>query len=367
MRRRALATLTVLALLAGAGCVRRELSAWSPHWVPEGHAGFKANADLFSSINGFWYTATGPATIAPKVGDSTRQSLTAAARTGKVPLYATITDGTGPGVMAGILADPAQRAAHVAAIVDHVVRHGYAGADIDYEVFAYTDPRTTWAATRPNWVAFVAELGRALRTKVKRLIVTVPPVYDATRSDTSGYWVYDYAGIGPHVDRLRIMAYELNVGQPGPGATYEWIERILGHATKAVAPAKIELGIATHGYDWVTGVSGTCPGGQQPSGRVSRRAVPAQQLAAQYRATLVRHATSDEVTFTYAEVRTGTGPTGQQVTCRVAHRAWYPDAYTVQRRTDLARDRGLGGTVQWALGYEDPRQWPGLRQLASAP
>jgi hypothetical protein len=38
----------------------------------------------------------------------------------------------------------------------------------------------------------------------------------------------------------------------------------------------------------------------------------------------------------------------------------------VHRRTKLARDRGLAGTVQWALGYEDPRQWPGLRQLASA-
>jgi spore germination protein YaaH len=365
MRRRAVAALLALALLTATGCVRRELSAWSPYWVPEGHAAFKSNADLFSSVSGFWYTSTGPTTIVAKVTESTRQSLVSKARAAKVPLYATITDGTGPGVMAAILANPAQRLTHVATIVDHVVRRGYAGADIDYEVFAYSDPKTTWPATRPNWVTFIAELGRALRAKGKRLIVTVPPVYDATRSNTSGYWVYDYAGIGPHVDRMRIMAYELNVGQPGPGATYEWIARILGHATKAVAPAKIELGIATHGYDWVTGVSGTCPGGQ-PSGRVAHRAVPAQQLAAQYRATLVRHATSDEVTFTYTEVRTGPGPTGQPVTCRVAHRTWYPDAYTVHRRTKLARDRGLAGTVQWALGYEDPRQWPGLRQLASA-
>jgi spore germination protein YaaH len=365
VKRRAAAALATLALLLGTGCVRRELSAWSPYWVPEGHGAFTANADLFSSVNGFWYHVSGPTTMVTKVTDATRQSLTAAARTANVPLYATIGDGTGRGVMAGILADPAQRAAHVKMLVDHVVKGGFAGADLDYEVFAYTDPKSTWATTRPSWVTFVAELGRALRANGKRLIVTVPPIYDATRSSTSGYWVYDYGGIAPHIDKLRIMAYELNVGQPGPGATYAWIERILAHAKKVVPPAKIELGLSTGGYDWVTGITGTCPG-TPPSGRVARRAVPAQQLAARHRATLVRHATSDEVTFTYTDVRTGTGPGGQQVTCRVAHRAWYPDAYTLQQRTALARRHGLGGTVQWALGYEDPNQWAAIRRLASA-
>jgi spore germination protein YaaH len=71
------------------------------------------------------------------------------------------------------------------------------------------------------------------------------------------------------------------------------------------------------------------------------------------------------VTFTYAEIRTGTGAAGEPVSCRVAHRVWYPDAYTLHRRTELARRNGLGGTVQWALGYEDPQQWPGLRHIAS--
>jgi spore germination protein YaaH len=355
----------VLALLGATGCVRRELSAWSPYWVPEGQGAFKANADLFSSVNGFWYHVSGPTTMVTKVPAATRQSLAAAARAANVPLYATIGDGTGPGVMAAILADPTQRAAHVRMLVDHVVRNGFAGADIDYEVFAYTDPKSTWATTRPSWVTFIAELGAALRAQGKGLIVTVPPIYDGTQSNTSGYWVYDYAGIARHVDRLRIMAYELNVGQPGPGATYAWLERIIGYAKRVVPPSKIELGLATHGYDWITGVTGTCPGGQ-PSGRVARRVVPAQQLAAAYGATLVRQPASDEVTFTYLETTSGVGPDGQPATCQVSHRAFYPDAYTVHRRAELARRHGLGGTVQWALGYEDPQQWPGLRQIAAS-
>jgi spore germination protein YaaH len=364
LARRLGATLLALVLVAGTGCVRRELSAWSPYWVPEGHAAFQKNADLFSSVNGFWYHVTGPTTVVSKVSASTRQSLTAKARAAGVPLYATIGDGTGRGVMAGILANPQLRTTHVATLVDFVLRNGFAGADIDYEVFAYTDPKSTWATTRPYWVAFVAELGTALRARGKKLIVTVPPIYDSLRSNTSGYWVYDYVGIAHYVDRLRIMAYELNVGQPGPGATYEWLNRIVSYAKRAVPASKIELGLATHGYDWVTGVTGTCPG-TQPSGRVARRVVPAQQLATAKGATLVRHPTSHEVTFTYAEIRTGTGAAGEPVSCRVAHRVWYPDAYTLHRRTELARRNGLGGTVQWALGYEDPQQWPGLRHIAS--
>jgi spore germination protein YaaH len=367
--RRGVAVLAAaIALLGATGCgPRRQISAWSPHWVPEGHAAFKANADLFASINGFWYTTAGPTSITTRGNWATRQSLTSAAGAANVPLFATINDGTGPGVMAAILADPVQRAAHVQTLLQLVLAGGYAGLDVDYEVFAYTDGKPSWPATRPNWVQFVAELGAALHWHSRQLAVTVPPVYDANESNTSGYWVYDYGGIAPHIDRLRIMAYELNVGQAGPGATTPWIERILRHATSVVPAGKIELGIATNGYDWVTAVSGTCPAPGAPSGRVARRATPALNLAIQYARPLWRDPASQEIVFDYWHTLSGPDAFGQPVSCQVNRQVWYPDATTVHHRTALARQWGLAGTVQWALGYEDPAQWPGLRQQALAP
>ena len=77
--------------------------------------------------------------------------------------------------MAATLADPALRAQHVADIVNLVVANGYDGIDLDYEVFAFSDGSSSWAATQPNWTAFVTELGAALKAQGKLLAVTIPP------------------------------------------------------------------------------------------------------------------------------------------------------------------------------------------------
>ena len=82
------------------------------------------------------------------------------------------------------------------------------GIDIDYEQFAFADGRDTWATTRPNWVAFVEELAGALHADGRTLTVSIPPVYDAGQTDSSGFWVYDYGAIVEHVDRIRIMTYD---------------------------------------------------------------------------------------------------------------------------------------------------------------
>ena len=131
---------------------------------------------------------------------------------------ASILDGTEAGVMAGILADPEQRSRHVDTIAAFAADGDFAGIDIDYEQFAFADGRDTWAATRPNWVAFVEELAARLHDDGRILTVSIPPVYDAGQTPDSGFWVYDYAAITPHVDAIRVMAYDYSVpaGDPGP-------------------------------------------------------------------------------------------------------------------------------------------------------
>ena len=55
-----------------------------------------------------------------------------------------------------VRADPSQLEQ---VIVNLVVNKGFDGIDLDYEGFAFSDGRSSWTATRPNWAAFVAELG----------------------------------------------------------------------------------------------------------------------------------------------------------------------------------------------------------------
>jgi hypothetical protein len=56
-----------------------------------------------------------------------------------VPVVPSIFDRTDEGVMAGILADPQQRARHVDAIVAFATDGDYDGIDLDYEQFAFAD------------------------------------------------------------------------------------------------------------------------------------------------------------------------------------------------------------------------------------
>ena len=56
-----------------------------------------------------------------------------------------------------------------------------------------------------------ASSAQRLHADGRTLTVSVPPVYDGGQTDDSGYWVYDYGGIAPLVDTIRIMAYDYSI------------------------------------------------------------------------------------------------------------------------------------------------------------
>ena len=145
---------------------------------------------------------------------------------------------------------------------------GVQGIDINYENFAFEDGKDTWATTRPNWVAFIEELGARLHADGRILTVSVPPVYDDGQTDDSGYWVYDYGAIAPHVDAIRIMAYDYSTDQPGPIAPLDWVEEIIAGSTEAAGgPEKLVLGIPLYGRNWVIATTGECPPRRRPGRR----------------------------------------------------------------------------------------------------
>lgn len=351
-----------------AGAVK--VSSWAPYWQPEAAiASFEPNAVLFSDVSVVAYSARDAATIEsyPQMSAAMIPSFRQAAARARVPLLATIFDDSPAGTMAAVFADGVQRSTHVEAIVSIVTSGGtdglgFDGVDLDYERFAFSDGRDTWATTRPNWIAFLTELSARLRPLGKLLVVSVPPVYDGGQTDGSGYWVYDYATMGQLVDRIRVMTYDYSVagGPPGPVAPIQWVEQVIGAVTQLVPPSKVHLGIPTYGYDWAVSVTGTCPADQLPENRAISTARAARTVAERGLVALWDETTAER-RFDYVDQLSGTDPQGAPTSCTVSRTVRYLDAEAIHRRTWLAYRNDLAGIALWALGNDDPRSWIGIQ------
>lgn len=377
-RRRRLAVLGVAGLLVIAALVvvaralepdatpppSERIDAWLPYWTLDGAADEVASyGSRLTELSPFWYAATSAASIEvdPNASAAAVEAVLAAARDTRARIVPSIADRMPAGGMAAVLADPVTRAQHVDALVSFADTTDADGLDLDYEQFAFADDRATWATTRPNWVAFVTELARELHADGRTLTVSIPPVYDAGRTDDSGYWVYDYGAIAPVVDAIRIMAYDYSTASPGPIAPLEFVERVIAGAVEASGrPDRLVLGIPLYGYNWPVSTSGTCPSSAPDTGRTTVTTRTVAELAARRGATPVADPTTGEWTFSYPLVhQDATGSCTQQ---RQVH---YVGTDGAVQRVQLARDAGLAGVSLWALGYEDATLWSALDALAA--
>jgi spore germination protein YaaH len=284
------------------------------------------------------------------------------AKRADVDVVPSIIDALPAGAMAAILADPTTRAQHVEAIRAFAADGGYDGIDIDYEQFAFSDGRDTWAATRPNWVAFIEELGAALHGDGRTLTVSIPPVYDADQTSDSGYWVYDYGAIVDHVDRIRMMTYDYSVTEPGPIAPLEWVESAIEGAIEATgSPDKLVLGLPAYGRNWPVFVTGECPATDVP-GRTTVSARSVDDLIARREGEPVRVDETGEWMYEYdLEVTDGT------TTCVQTRQVHYVDGDGIRLRMDLARQYRLDGVALWALGFDDEAVWDAILPTVADP
>lgn len=363
---------------------RRIVTGWMPYWTTNSSlAAIVANRDLFTEVSPFWYTtswnaATGRTKIVSHIdamGVSVKATATktlAATRTRVVP---SITDSTPTHRMSAVLRNSSLRAGHVAQIVSLVVSNGYAGIDLDYEKFAFNDGSSTWAATRPAWISFIRDLSRALHARHKILTVAVPEMFNNLRTGGSGYWVYDYAGMAPYVDRIRIMAYDYSWTVPGPIGPLPWAERIVKFAVSVMSPSKVQLGIPTYGRNWVRRdaanrrlVTGSCPVDNKAD--YNRYTYSSSEIGSFMsrvgvaKASVQWSATSKEHWFRYSRVYAGKTSAGAATSCRVYREVWFGDADSVSARMTLVGKYHLAGVAFWTLGGEDVRQWSRLRAYA---
>ncbi len=295
-------------------------------------------------------------------------------RAKKVRVIPSVADGSSARAMAAVLKDPAARARHVRQLTSLVVTEGYQGIELDYEKFAFSDGSSTWAATRPAWVAFIRQLGKALHAKGRKLAVAAPPMYSARRDSSGGYWVYDYAGMAPSVDSLRIMTYDYSVSRPGPISPLAFIRRTLAFATSAFPRGRIRMGLPAYGRIWVArrsngsqAITGKCPASGIPGTRSFTTATALSYLTerAGGKAPTVRFdRTAGEAVATLKRTYKGKNSKGKKTSCTVTFQAWWMDSRGVALRVPLVRKFGLAGVAVWHLGGVDRASWTALRGRA---
>ena len=387
-----LALAVVLSPMAEAA-PKKIVTGWIPYWMstpgnPVGVNTAVANADLFSEVSPFIYSALPAGSKGVRValnpnfsnGAANAAWATNALHAAGIPVIPSIADGSGKGVMAKTLADPAKRTAHVQDIVATVVNNGYDGIDLDYEVFAFSDGSASWATTQPNWTAFVTELGAALRGQGKKLIVTIPGPCSTTNKcgGKNGYWVYDMAGIAPSVDRIRIMAYDFHVSGAGPIAPISWVTAIVQYSITVMDPAKLQIGVPTYGRSWTKKkangsyqLSGNCPTSSQDSkaysALTSKAAVNDSDIAKVLATNGVPPTdvkwddASQENYVEYDKVVNWSGGT-----CSARRIMWFVGPQAVLVRTQLVGTYGISAAAYWTVGGDDPAQWPLIRAYADS-
>lgn len=363
------------------------ITGWLPYWDDApGTATLVANSDLIAETMPFWWSTVGNTqSVSLKIKSSgttlaKRTRLIGQLQAAGILVLPTITDSTcvntSASTLPAIFASDQNRANYIAQIVQLSARENYDGIDLDLECFMYES--RLWSSYQANWVKFVAELGIALRAQGDLLSVTTPPIY----SDTTGYWVYSWKQLGPHVDRLRIMAYDYSTGQSrwnpavksqgdGAIAPMQWVQRIVDYAVSVVDPAKVWLGVPAYGRNWVTGVTGTCPtSGEVPNlERVTwtSKEVNAKLTELAVTPTVSRyHSIHKERNLIYTRTFNGTNNAGVARSCTVTRTVWWQDARSHYDRLMVARKAGMAGIAVWRLNGEDAEMWTRTRPYAQS-
>jgi spore germination protein YaaH len=351
---------------------RKILSGWLPDYsLARNLPTVEGNLDLIRDISPFWYGLTGASSIKDKyaLGKYTtpKEQVIARLKANGILLLPTITDDNKKFVLANLLANPTSRSNIVQTIKALVLKYNYDGIDLDFETFYTQDGRSSWAALKPNWIAFIKELSTALHDQGKLLSVTTPPDF-APETKRAGNWIYSWAEIGPLIDRLRIMAYDFSTTSPGPIGPLPWTEDGVKYAITQMPASKVFLGIPGYGRDWITKVEGVCPKDFTSSVVVGAKAAvvmrEAPNLAASNNALPTYNNTHAESTFTYK--KTYVDPTNSASFCTASRTVWYPDERSYAARTNLVGKYRLGGIAVWTFGMENTAAITAVRDIAKS-
>lgn len=262
-----------------------------------------------------------------------RRLLTLARANGLKVLALVHNAGTGrfdAGTAHALLTNPLARQRAIDQLYTLLIQSGLDGVNLDLE---NVPARDRWFLT-----SFVRDLAAKLRPRHFLLTASLPAkLKDDRKSSWSG--AYDYQALNPYLDQVVLMTYDEHVpgGQPGPVASYGWVDRVVRYAVTAFPRQKIVLGIPAYGYVW--------------SSR-GDRAVNYGQVA-----SLIKRNGVSPVWDHRAQV-----PYFQYSQAGYTHRVWYENNRSAALKASLVKTHGLRGVAVWRLGNEDPALWAALAQ-----
>jgi spore germination protein len=302
------------------------ITAWIPPWDQNALTSIQKNGGAVSESNPVWYSWNADGTIAKNWNAENNTWRAAMTGSALIPtIQNVVSKSFSASAVETMLATPASREAHAAAIFQLVSSNAFDGIDVDYERVP--------ASSRANFTAFINTLGAKLHGSGKKLSVTV---YAKTGDVTwNGAGAEDWAAIGSVADSVKLMAYDYHYASTPAGAItpLDWLDQVVTYAESVIPRAKIIVGLPWYGYDW------SSSGGATAS-------YASATLVAQNNGVTIGRDASGEATYTYS-----------------GHTVFFQDATSYQKKIDLIKQKhgSVGGFAHWAAGVEDPAIWSVIR------
>lgn len=231
-----------------------------------------------------------------------------------------------------VLTDPGAMEAAIANISRVVRERGYDGMNIDFEIVSWAGDHQ---AEREGLTRFAVRLGEEMASLGKRMDICVTPP-EQPPADLAA--IYDCAALSGPADRLVVMAYNYSFSgtKPGPVAPLPWVEaNIKALLALGIPSEKISLGVASYGYDWL---SGGTRADAAATGEVMRM-IEQKDLAAEW----------DGPSQTpYVKYRDSQGRSRE---------IWFENSVSAAQKFELIEKYSLAGFFLWRLGYEDELLW----------
>lgn len=177
---------------------------------------------------------------------------------------------------------------------------------------------------------------------LQRMKTVFAPSHLIVSADLEASRPVDWKAVSNICDFVVVMMYDEHAGgTPGPIASFGWYRKILQQAVSNVPRAKLVVGLANYGYDWMKGRDWADPLTYQGA------LVQAKEFHPDETVDKIVDFDPEALNPTYSYV----DDDGKE------HEVWLLDAITAANQWSLAQSYGLRGVAVWVLGSTDPTMW----------
>lgn len=319
---------------ASACNLTKKIFGWHPYWSGTVYTSY--NWSMISDFCYFDYA------VSPTTGQNTNASfawstsaaVTAAKSNGKkIHICATLFASH-----ATFWATPAAQTTLINNLVSLLNSRGGNGINIDFEGMGSAD--------KTPFKNFI--------TNLKNALLAANPNYELSVALYAVDWstTFDIPGLNPVVNNFIIMGYDYYYSgstTAGPEAplynfqtsyNYTLTKSITYYLRQGVTPSKLLLGLPYYGREWET-VSASAPSATTGSFTISRTYSYVKANAGIYSAANKKWENNCYNPY-YVYLSGG-----------MNRQCWIDDVYSMGRKLDMIKQRGIGGIGIWALGYDN--------------